>query len=183
MYVHAKSLQSCPTLCDPMDFSCSGSSVHGILQARILEWVAMTSSLRSSWPGDQTQVSYVSALAAGFFTPSATLEALKPKRSPQLRSCLYFCQGPGHLTRAPPNSLWCGNFTHILSKTKRNQTLAYSGFIFISLTCQLFLFTWVPSSGWAHVTISPLLNNGLCFGRFAVPVLVFVCFSALWLSL
>ena len=39
--VHAKSLQSCPTLCNPMDYSPPGSSVHGILQIRILEWVAM----------------------------------------------------------------------------------------------------------------------------------------------
>ena len=38
---NAKSLQSCPTFCDPMDCSLPGSSVHGILQARILEWVAM----------------------------------------------------------------------------------------------------------------------------------------------
>ena len=37
--VHAKSLQPYPTLCDPMDCSLPGSSVHGILQARILEWV------------------------------------------------------------------------------------------------------------------------------------------------
>ena len=41
---HAKLLQSCPTLCDPMDSSPSGSSVHGILQARILEWVAISFS-------------------------------------------------------------------------------------------------------------------------------------------
>ena len=41
MCVCAKSLQLCPTLCDPMDYSPPGSSVHGILQARILEWVAM----------------------------------------------------------------------------------------------------------------------------------------------
>ena len=40
-YTYAKSLQSCLTLCDPMDCSLPGSSVHGILQARILEWVAM----------------------------------------------------------------------------------------------------------------------------------------------
>ena len=40
--------QSCPTLCDPMDCSLLGSSVHGILQARILEWVAMPSSMESS---------------------------------------------------------------------------------------------------------------------------------------
>ena len=42
--VHAKSLQSCPTLCDPMDHSPPGSSVQRIRQARILEWVAMPSS-------------------------------------------------------------------------------------------------------------------------------------------
>ena len=40
----AKSLQSCPTLCDSMDCSLPGSSVHGILHARILEWVATASS-------------------------------------------------------------------------------------------------------------------------------------------
>ena len=39
--MHAKSLQLCPTLCDPMDCSPPGSSVHGIPQARILEWVAI----------------------------------------------------------------------------------------------------------------------------------------------
>ena len=44
----AQSLQLCPTLCDPMDCSPPGSSVHGILQARILEWVAMPSSRGSS---------------------------------------------------------------------------------------------------------------------------------------
>ena len=46
----AKSLQSCPTLCDLTDCSPPGSSVHGILQARILEWVAMSSSRGSSRP-------------------------------------------------------------------------------------------------------------------------------------
>ena len=50
LYATAKSLQSCPTLCDPMDCSLSDSSVHGIFQARILEWVAMLSSRGSSWP-------------------------------------------------------------------------------------------------------------------------------------
>ena len=46
--VHAKSLQSCPTLCHPMECSPPGSSVHGILQARILEWVARPCSRGSS---------------------------------------------------------------------------------------------------------------------------------------
>ena len=57
MLLHAKSLQSCPTLCNLMDYSLLGSSVHGILQARILEWVAIFSTRGSSWPRDQTQVS------------------------------------------------------------------------------------------------------------------------------
>ena len=51
--------QSCPTLCDPMDCSLPGSSVRGILQARILEWVAISFSRRSSQPRDQTQVSHI----------------------------------------------------------------------------------------------------------------------------
>ena len=42
----AKSLQSCPTLCDPMDCSLPGSSVHGIFQARVLEWVAIAFSIQ-----------------------------------------------------------------------------------------------------------------------------------------
>ena len=46
--VCAQSLQLCPTLCDPMDFSLPGSSVHGILQARILEWVAIPFSYGES---------------------------------------------------------------------------------------------------------------------------------------
>ena len=49
--------QSCPTLCDPMDCSLPGSSVPGILQARILEWVAISFSRGSSRPRDRTQVS------------------------------------------------------------------------------------------------------------------------------
>ena len=53
----AKSLQSCPTLCDPLGCSLSGSSVHGILQARTLECVAVPSSRGSSWPRDWTHVS------------------------------------------------------------------------------------------------------------------------------
>ena len=47
--------QSCLTLCNPMDCSPPGSSVHGILQAGILEWVAISSSRGSSQPRDQTQ--------------------------------------------------------------------------------------------------------------------------------
>ena len=55
-----KATQSCLTLCDPMDCSLSGFSVHGIFQARILEWVAIPFSRGSSQPRDQTQVSCIS---------------------------------------------------------------------------------------------------------------------------
>ena len=51
--------QSCPTLCVPMDCSLPGSSIHGIFQARILEWVAISFSRRSSRPRDGTQVSRI----------------------------------------------------------------------------------------------------------------------------
>ena len=51
--------QLCPTLCYPMDVACQASLVHGILQARILEWVAIPSPRGSSWPRDQTQVSWI----------------------------------------------------------------------------------------------------------------------------
>ena len=52
------------TLCNPTDYSQPGPSVHGILQATVLEWVAMPSSSGSSPPRDQTQVSH---MAGGFF--------------------------------------------------------------------------------------------------------------------
>ena len=51
--------QSCPTLCDPMDCSLPGSSVHGIFQARVPEWVAISFSRGSSQPRDWTQVSHI----------------------------------------------------------------------------------------------------------------------------
>ena len=103
-YMHPKSLQLCPTICDPMDCSPPGSSVHGILQARILEWVlcpwdppgkntgmgplSMGSSRQEYWsglpfpsPGDlldpviKLQSLMSPALAVRFFTTIATWEA------------------------------------------------------------------------------------------------------------
>ena len=65
-------LQLCPTLWDPTDCSTPGSSVHGILQARLLVWVAILFSRGSSWPRDWTEVSCV---AGRFFTIWATREA------------------------------------------------------------------------------------------------------------
>ena len=58
--------QSCLTLCDPMDCNLLASSVHGISQARILEWIAITSSRGSSQPGTPTWVSWSPAWAGRF---------------------------------------------------------------------------------------------------------------------
>ena len=65
----ANSLQSCPTLRDPMDCSLPGSSVCGILQAKILEWVAMPSSRGSFQPRDRTHDCYVSCLGRQVLNP------------------------------------------------------------------------------------------------------------------
>ena len=64
--------QSCLTLCNPTDCSPPGSSVHGILQARILEWVAISFSTVSFWSRDRTQVFWI---AGRFFTVWVTREA------------------------------------------------------------------------------------------------------------
>ena len=63
--------ESCLTLCHPMDCSLPDSSVHGILQARILEWVAIPFSRGSRWSRDETQVS---CIAGSLFTIWATRE-------------------------------------------------------------------------------------------------------------
>ena len=74
-WVHACSVaKSCPTLCDPMDCSPPGSSVHGIYQARILEWVAISSPKGSPQPRDWTSP-MAPTLAGGFFYHWATWEA------------------------------------------------------------------------------------------------------------
>ena len=91
--------QLCPTLCDPMDCSLPGSSVHGILQVRILEWVAMPFSRRSYQPRDRTQVSHI---VGRYFTIWTTWEA-KVKVA---QLCLTLCDlmdylDPGIKPRSP----------------------------------------------------------------------------------
>ena len=82
--------QSCPTLCSPVDCSLPGSFIHGIFQAGILEWVAISFSRGSSSPRDQT---CVSCIADGFFTtappgkPFLTLLLLLLSRFSRVRLC------------------------------------------------------------------------------------------------
>ena len=74
--------QSCPILCDPMNCSLPGSSVHGIFQARVLEWGAISFSRGSSQPRDRTQVSWI---ADRHFTVWATREAQTYKIVPNCK--------------------------------------------------------------------------------------------------
>ena len=106
--VHAKPLQSCPTLWNPMDHSPPGSTVHGSLQARILEWVAMSSS-RGSFPTryrfaywQSNMVTHRSQLYTLFFLP---LIKIKPWF---LKWSITF---PKLMSRVPPlsNQLWEGS--------------------------------------------------------------------------
>ena len=73
--VHAKSLQLYPTLCDLVDCSLPGSSVHGIPQARILEWVVFSPPGDLPNPGIKPASLPSPAVAGKFFTTSATWEA------------------------------------------------------------------------------------------------------------
>ena len=73
--VHYASARSCLTVCDSMDRSLPGSSVHGIFQARILEWVANSFSRGPSWSGDRTHVSWVSCIGRQILYHWASWEA------------------------------------------------------------------------------------------------------------
>ena len=100
-----ESLRSCTTLCNPVDCSPPGSSVCGVLQARILEWVAMPSSRGSPWPRDWTCVSFDSCIAGGFFTT----ELLgKPPNNPNMHKLPQ----ESVLTN-PPMSRWPGHCTQL----------------------------------------------------------------------
>ena len=95
--------QSCPTLCDPMDCSLPRSSVHGIFQARVLEWVAISFSRGSSRPMDRIQVSHI--VGRRFISQSLRKCTVKPQWSitsglmwehacmhaKLLQSCLTLC--------------------------------------------------------------------------------------------
>ena len=97
MYIHSLTLkvtQMCLTLWEPMDCSPPGSSVHGISQAKILEWVAIPISRRSSQSRDQTWVSFI---AGRFFTIWTTKEA---------PCMLITCGRLLYSTGSPTWSLW-----------------------------------------------------------------------------
>ena len=83
--------QLCLTLCDPMNYSPPVSSVHGVFQARILEWVTISSSKGSSRSRDQTSVSCVSCIAGRSLTIEPSGKPYVTIRSDQIRSVAQSC--------------------------------------------------------------------------------------------
>ena len=108
-----KVTQSCPTFCDPMDCSLPGSSVHGILQARILDWVAVPFSRGSSQLRDRTQVSCTEA-------NSLLSEPLGKPKSTRVGS-LSFLQGIFQTQVLNWGLLHCRWILYQLSNTKGSQ--------------------------------------------------------------
>ena len=87
-----------------MDCSPPGSSIHGILQARILEWVAISISRRSSWPRDQTQVSHITGRR---FNLWATREAQNTQKSYTKKDLHDSDNHEGVITHLEPDILEC----------------------------------------------------------------------------
>ena len=79
--------------CDPMNCSPPGSSVHGILQARIPEWIAMPSSWGSSWPGDWTCVSYSSCIGRRVLRVCVCVCVCVLPLAPPLKPCIILWDG------------------------------------------------------------------------------------------
>ena len=89
--------QSCPTLRDPVDWSLPGTPIPGIFQARILEWVAISSSRGSSQPRDRIRVFCVSCIGRWFFTPRDTWEAYLSVKAGKDLNFLVYLQTPSQV--------------------------------------------------------------------------------------
>ena len=124
MVTKVKVTQSCLTLCNPMDCSVPDSSIHGILLARILEWVTIPFSRGSSQPRDWTQFSLI---AGRFFTVWATSEA--PKMVQTLTKCTqhvlssYYMNQQSH-TWAFITEMWKLTLTQYIGKYQYMNVLA-----------------------------------------------------------
>ena len=97
-HVHAKLIHSHPTLCNPSDCSLPGSFLHGIIQARILEWVAISSSRGSSWPRDRTCVSCTDRWMLYHWTTGGNYISL------QIPGCMAYSRRQDHLWRLATTS-------------------------------------------------------------------------------
>ena len=169
MYSVVLIAQLCPTLCDPKDCSLPGSSVHGILQARILEWVAIHFSRGSSQPRDWT---WVSCIAGRFFTVwaiekphilvivqfshSVVSNSLQPHELQHTRpSCPS--PTPGVHSNSCPSSQWChpAVSSSVIPFSSCPQSLPASGSFPMSQ-----LFAWGgQSTGASALALCPPKNT------------------------
>ena len=129
--------QSCPTLCNPMDCSLPGSSVHGIFQARVLEWVAISFSRGSSRPRDWTQVSRI---VGRHFTIWATRE--------DIEIGIYLMKFVSESENCCPSSTGWSKWSSLKLSVHRLCLLP------LSLTGLLFSlclwFSWGKGTWWSH---------------------------------
>ena len=154
LLLKVKVAQSCPTLCDPMD-----CIVHRILQARILEWVAVPFSKESSQPRDRTQVSHIAGGFLGWGARSNMVQQrwkilcattktwLDLRKSKGIPKTLYFWHlSPSSPSRTPMFVLSSGfsqNFISILS-TNLTMDLGKS-FVFVYV-CEFFFLIYISES-------------------------------------
>ena len=155
----------CPTLCDPVDCSPPGSSVHGILQARILEWVAISFSRGSSQPRDRIQVSHI---AGRHFNLWATREAHSPEVTDLLLRSLWQKVNPMLSWRAEPclrlGSSW---FQRLSPASRGSLQPLLTSFSTLSANHSPFslfiLFSVIPSLSSFHKLLESIVNScSLC---------------------
>ena len=135
---------SCVRLYDPMDYSLSSSCIHGVFQARVVEWVAISFSRRSSLPRDRTWVSHI---VGGGFILLATREAPVKMwgkhqiRSDQSLSCVRLFATPWTAPRQATLSIT--NSRYSLRVTSIESVMPFSHLI---LRCHLLLLPPIPPS-------------------------------------
>ena len=145
--------QSRPTFCNPMHCSPSSFSVHGIVQARILEWIVISFSSGSSRPRDQTQVS---CIAGRFFTT-------KPTRKPNIYSQQNIIQ-PSKGWKSDPCCSTDGTWGHstqrliIQAKYITNKALVYSA----GSSSQYSVTTYMRKESEKRMNICEYITESLC---------------------
>ena len=132
--------QSCPTLCNPMDCSLPGFSVHGIFQARVLEWAAISFSRGSSQPRDQT---LVSCIASRRFTVWATRE-VSPAQSNYKWHFLHWALFSV--------LLWWGSGHDVLPVSQSSFSQIKNSWLgFFRITLLVFKEIWHPCCFWREM--------------------------------
>ena len=118
--------QSCLTVCDPVDCSPPGSSIHGILQARILAWVAISFSRGSSQPRDRTQVSHIAGRRFNLYTTRVALMfCLCVLQSPFMKKTQLLSKPSFAFGKLPIKKQWVFPFVTKLNKKLKKRHMSF----------------------------------------------------------